>query len=101
MTDAAEPAPVRDDREDQRFVVTADGETAELVYQLEGRRFVLVHTGVPDALSGRGIGGRLVQAALDRATAENLEVVPVCPYARSWLERHPDAARAVDVDWDA
>lgn len=62
---------------------------------------MLVHTGVPDALGGQGIGGQLVQAAVDRAARERLTVVPLCPFARKWLERHTDIAEKVNVDWGA
>lgn len=24
---------------------------------------------------------------------------PDCPYARTWLERHPDVAARVTIDW--
>jgi hypothetical protein len=27
--------------------------------------------------------------------------VPLCPFARSWLQRHPDSASRVTVDWGA
>lgn len=101
MTGTEEPRSVRDDRESHRFVVTAGDEVAELVYRLNGKQLVLVHTEVPDEMSGQGVGSRLVQAAVDRAVAEKLTVVPVCPYARSWLEGHPDAAATVAVDWKA
>jgi uncharacterized protein len=60
---------------------------------------VLVHTGVPDALGGHGVGGELVRAALQRAEREGLTVVPLCPYAREWLENHPDEAAGVEIDW--
>jgi len=26
-------------------------------------------------------------------------VVPLCPFARSWLERHPDVAARAAIDW--
>jgi uncharacterized protein len=90
---------VVDDAVNQRFVLGSGADEAELVYRLNGRRLVLVHTGVPDALSGQGIGGRLVSAAVDRARDEGLTLVPVCPYARRWLERHLDAAAGVPIDW--
>ena len=72
---------------------------AELVYHLNGNRFVLVHTEVPEAWGGRGIGGRLVRAALTRARADHLTVVPWCPFARRWLKEHPDEAGGVDIDF--
>jgi predicted GNAT family acetyltransferase len=72
----------------------------ELVYALDGDRFILVHTGVPDEVAGHGIGGRLVEAALERAEREHLTVVPWCPYARHWLRDHyDDWASRVKVDW--
>lgn len=70
-----------------------------MVYRLNGKRLVLIHTGVPEALAGRGVGGVLVSAAVDRAAREGLTIVPLCPFARSWLERHPDAAARAVIDW--
>jgi predicted GNAT family acetyltransferase len=96
MTDAA----VIDDRVNERLVAEIDGHEAELVYRRNGSRFILLHTGVPDALSGRGIGGRLVAAAVEVAHQENLTLVPLCPYAREWLGRHPDATAGVSMDWE-
>jgi hypothetical protein len=26
--------------------------------------------------------------------------VPLCPFARGWLQRHPDAASKAVIDWD-
>jgi predicted GNAT family acetyltransferase len=82
-----------------RFVVRADDAEAELVYRRDGDRLILVHTLVPDALGGRGIGGQLVAAALRRAAAEGLTVVPWCPFARHFLHEHPDVAAGVTIDW--
>jgi uncharacterized protein len=90
---------VIDNRADSRFELTVDGVVAELRYRRRADRLVLLHTEVPKALGGRGIGGQLVQAAVERASGEGLTVVPLCPFARSWLERHPDAAENVNVDW--
>jgi uncharacterized protein len=90
---------ITDNSEDSRFEARANGAVAELIYRRRADRLVLVHTDVPDALSSRGIGGLLVQAAVTRAAAEGLTIVPLCPFARSWLERHPDAEAAVTVDW--
>lgn len=92
----ADPSEVKDEA-GHRFVLEVDGYEAELVYKLKGERLTLIHTGVPDELGGRGLGGILVQAAIDRASAEGLTVIPECPFARSWLEKHPDQAARVTV----
>lgn len=97
----SDPAPVIDDHDQSRFEMVIDGAVAELVYRRRADRLVLIHTEVPDKLAGHGIGGQLVQAAVDRAAKERLTVVPVCPFAREWLMRHPDALDTVNVDWGA
>jgi predicted GNAT family acetyltransferase len=84
---------------EQRFVVEEDGHVAELVYRVHDGVMVIVHTGVPDELGGRGFGGLLVTAAIDRAVADGLSVRPDCPFARGWLSTHPDVAARVRVDW--
>jgi predicted GNAT family acetyltransferase len=92
---------VIDNPAESRFELTEDGHLAELVYEAGDGRLVLVHTGVPDELGGRGLGGVLVRAALERAAREGLTIVPVCPFARSWLEKHRDEIADVAIDWDA
>jgi len=96
MTDAPH---VTDNPEAGRFELAVNGQLAELTYRRRAGRFVLIHTGVPASLGGRGPGGRLVTAAVDRAAAEGLTLVPLCSYARAWLQRHPDTAAAVTIDW--
>jgi hypothetical protein len=72
---------------------------AELVYRVSGDRLFLLHTEVPESLGGRGIAGQLVRAALRRAEADHLTIVPWCPYARRWLKEHPDEAGGIRVDF--
>ena len=97
----SDSADVIDNTDASRFELRADGWLAELIYHVRGDRLVLIHTEVPVELEGRGIGGRLVTAAVDRAAREGLTVVPLCPFARGWLERHPDAASRAVIDWDS
>jgi predicted GNAT family acetyltransferase len=91
--------PVTDNEQESRLEVTIGGQLAELVYRRRAGRLILVHTGVPDALSGHGVGGHLVRAAVELAAAQGWTVVPACPFARDWLGRHPDVAATVTVDW--
>ena len=90
---------VTDDQAGARLELAADGYLAELVYRRNGRQLVLLHTAVPAELAGRGIGGQLVRAAVDKAAAAGLIIVPLCPFARDWLERHPDVAARAQVDF--
>jgi len=97
MPDATD---VLNDTGASRFVIEVGGVEAELLYRERAGRLILIHTEVPDALSGRGIGGLLVRAALDHARAEHLVIVPWCPFARRWLTDHPTEGADVAIDWD-
>lgn len=83
--------------EGERFELVVDDQTAFLTFNQDEDRITLVRTEVPEALEGRGIGGRLVQAGLDYARANDLKVVPRCPYVQRYLERHPDEAQDLRV----
>jgi uncharacterized protein len=92
--------PVVDDTATSRFVIREGGVEAELIYLVEGDRMLLLHTEVPEEWGGRGVGSRLVRAALERARANALTVVPWCPFARRWLRDHHDQAASVTIDWE-
>jgi len=98
-TSASAPG-IRDVPDEHRFVFEQDGALAELVYETAPGRLILVHTRVPQPLGGRGIGGRLVCAAVDRAEAEDLTIVPWCPFALRWLTDHPGVTGTVTIDWE-
>jgi hypothetical protein len=90
---------VTDNPSAKRFELVEDGQLAELVYRFDGDRMVLIHTEVPEELEGRGLGGQLVRAAIEHAAARGIILVPRCPFARGWLERHPDEAGRVTIEW--
>lgn len=82
--------PVRDNRAEQEFELVVAGERAVAAYQREGDRIVFTHTQVPPAVEGRGVGGKLVRAALDSVRDQGLRVVPQCPFVRAWIDRHSE-----------
>ncbi len=86
---------------ESRFVAVVGDEIAELVYRTDGDRLTIVHTGVPEPLNGHGLGGRLVAAAVKKAADNGYTIVAKCPFAASWLRKHPDAARGVPIDRSA
>jgi predicted GNAT family acetyltransferase len=64
---------------------------AYLTYARRDGVLDIQHTVVPPECEGQGLGGALVRAALAYARADGLELVATCPFARRWLEKHPDA----------
>ena len=88
---------VVDNVERHRLELLVDDHLAHLDYTDHDGVLTLVHTIVPPALEGRGLGGQLVQAALAKAIAGNRRLVPQCPYAKAWLDKHPDAAEEIEL----
>ena len=78
------------DQDGHRFTVTEDGLTAELNYRTSGSEMIITHIGVPRPLEGRGIGSALAKAGLEYAREQGMEVVPLCPFVRSYIERKPE-----------
>jgi predicted GNAT family acetyltransferase len=78
-----------------RFEIHTDEGLAVLQYALADGRLQLMHTEVPEALEGHGYGGALARFALESARSRRLGVVPLCPFVRAYLERHPEYADLV------
>jgi predicted GNAT family acetyltransferase len=74
----------------RRFTVNLEGATAMLTYNQQGDTIYFIHTEVPPALEGKGVGGELAKAGLDYARANNLKVVARCPFVASYIKRHPE-----------
>ncbi len=82
--------PVRHNPLASRFETEVEGRLARCDYRMNDGVLHLVHTEVPPALEGRGIGGALVRAALEHASAQGLRVRPGCSFVRAYLTRHPE-----------
>ena len=66
-----------------------------IAYDVEPGAVVLIHTDVDRAFEGHGYGSRLIAGALDDIRARGLSVVPLCPFVRSYLGKHPEYADLV------
>ena len=49
-----------------------------------------MHTEVPPALEGRGIGSALVRGMLEAIRARGLKVVVKCPFVATYMGKHPE-----------
>lgn len=81
---------VKDNPAENRFEATLEGHTAIIEYKLKPGVMTVLHTEVPKALEGRGIAGAMTRYALEHMAANKLELVPLCPYMRSYLKKHPE-----------
>jgi predicted GNAT family acetyltransferase len=77
---------------DGRFEIAVEGRKAVLQYRRSGDTMRLIHTEVPEPLRGRGLANQLARAALDYAHFNQLKIVPICPFIKQYLEKHPETA---------
>jgi predicted GNAT family acetyltransferase len=81
---------VRDNRTLQRFELPVDDLVAFADYRRQPGRLVITHVEAPEPLRGTGVAGRLMQGVMEAAKDEGAQVLPLCPYARTWIQRHPE-----------
>ena len=81
------PPSVTDNPERSRLELRIDG---ELDYRPAGPSVILAHTEVMDGHARQGLGGELVRRALDAARADGRTVIPTCPFAHAYIDRHPE-----------
>jgi uncharacterized protein len=77
-----------------RYRTIVDGLESEMTFHLDqrggGRVMVVTHTGVPKALSGRGVGLALVERAVADARQQGFHIEPQCSFVRVMFERRKD-----------
>ncbi|CAK7257571.1 MULTISPECIES: GNAT family N-acetyltransferase [unclassified Shinella] len=74
-----------------RYSATVDGHEAEVTYSRASPKLVIVdHTGVPDALRGRGVGQALAAHAVEEARKGGWKIMPLCPFFRAQAMRHKE-----------
>ncbi len=78
---------VRDNKEANRYEMDSDGHLAIADYNMNGTRMGIVHVEVPEALRGRGVAAELMAGVVKDAKTRGLTLVPICPYAVSYLKK--------------
>jgi predicted GNAT family acetyltransferase len=85
------PPSVTDNEERSRLELRVDDELAGwLDYRPAGDSIIVAHTEVMHGHEGEGLGGVLVRSALDAARAAGKTVIATCPFASSYIDRHPE-----------
>jgi predicted GNAT family acetyltransferase len=72
-----------------RYEMEIDGEIAFVTYARQGDRLTLIHTEVPKALNGRGIGTKLARSVLQDVRRRGLRLVPECEFMAGFIQRNP------------
>jgi predicted GNAT family acetyltransferase len=79
-----------------RYQITTDGAVAGFAQFVDvGGDRVFFHTVIDEEFGGRGLAGKVVAAALEATRAEGQRIVPVCPFVKGYLAKHPEWAEHV------
>ena len=71
-----------------RYELEEEGKLAFADVQRQGDRLIIPHVEADPALRGKGTAGRLMEGIVAHARQEGLTLVPLCSYARAWLQRN-------------
>lgn len=85
----------QDDGRHGRYVALIDGIDAEgeITFTHRGAGIISAdHTGVPEAMAGRGVARALLDFMLDDARQSGFRIIPICAFVRGQYARHPEWA---------
>jgi uncharacterized protein len=68
-----------------------DGALAVAYYKVKDGRVILLHTEVPQELSGLGYGSRLARGVFEALRRDGKRVIAKCSFMSSYATRHPGA----------
>lgn len=78
-----------EERETFEAIVGDDRGVLEYRSNKEGKIFIN-HTEIPSALQGQGVASALVTHVFEYIRENNMRLIPVCPYVKSFLRKHPE-----------
>jgi len=88
---------VRDNPAMSRFEMPlGDSALAVAYYKVEDGGVVLLHTEVPQELSGLGYGSRLARGVFEALRRDGKRVIAKCPFMSSYAARHPEYGAFLD-----
>ena len=74
-----------------RYVTGEAGHEAMMTFSRASPRLIIIdHTEVPDQYRGQGVGAKLALHAVEEARKGGWKIIPLCPFFKSQLDRHPD-----------
>ena len=81
-----------------RYRAQLDGHEAEMTYSRASPKLIIIdHTGVPDALRGKGVGQALALHAVEDARSGGWKIMPLCPFFRAQAMRHTEWRDVVNL----
>ena len=77
-----------EERRGQFKAIEEGKEAGVMTYTWAGStKFIIDHTEVSPDFNGKGVGKKLVMASVEYARANNLKIIPLCPFAKSVFDK--------------
>jgi predicted GNAT family acetyltransferase len=88
---------VTENPELERYEIRVDGALAGFTeYRGHTDTRTFTHTEIDPAFEGQGLGSQLISRTLDDLRARDLKAIPICPFVKAFLDRHPEYLDVVD-----
>ena len=77
---------------EERYEVHQDGQLVGVAYyRIMDDNIAFIHTVTAPEVAGQGVGSQLARYALDDVRDNSTRrVLPLCPFIRGWITRHPE-----------
>lgn len=77
-----------DGKKGEFYIGEDDHHLAEMAYTWAGETMLIIdHTIVEDELRGQNVGRKLLDQVVAMARAKNIEIIPLCPFAKSVFDK--------------
>lgn len=74
-----------------QYTARLEGHVGEMTYSRASPKLIIIdHTGVPDALRGKGVGQALAAHAIEEARRGGWKIMPLCPFFKAQTIKHPE-----------
>jgi predicted GNAT family acetyltransferase len=79
---------INDTRKGYFEAVEDEKQAGKMTYTWAGdSKFIIDHTEVSPDFNGKGVGKKLVMAAVEYARTNNVKIIPLCPFAKSVFDK--------------
>ncbi|HWC53798.1 MAG TPA: GNAT family N-acetyltransferase [Chitinophagaceae bacterium] len=80
------------------FYIEQDGDiVAKMVYSMPApEKMIVEHTEVDDSLRGKNVGMQLFHHMVEYARANNIKVIPLCPFTNAMFKKKPEYSDVLD-----
>jgi uncharacterized protein len=86
-----------DNTELNRYEMSVEGKTAFVDYIINKTGTIyLTHTEVPRELEGKGLASVMLKMIMEEIEKRELSLIPICPFVKTYLSRHPDWKKLLD-----